>query len=217
MGKGKAKVTGVVEPVGTAPPPMLVSYGRTNTFLVRGKDSYLLVDTDYAGTLSAFFRAIKRLGVRVEDISFLLATHYHPDHCGLAGELQTLGVTLLLMESQVGACRYAEEVFRRGGLDFAPVDEGVATVIAINESRRILSEMGIAGEVLSTPSHSPDSVSVALDNGYCLVGDLVPESYLFAYGADSPERLDWERVTAVGAVTICHAHGPAFRDRLGGS
>jgi hypothetical protein len=30
-------------------------YGNTNTFLVRGGNGYLLVDTDYAGTLPAFY------------------------------------------------------------------------------------------------------------------------------------------------------------------
>ena len=192
----------------------LLAYGRTNTFLVSGRGSYLLVDTDYAGTLPAFFRGIKRLGVRVDDISCVLATHYHPDHCGLVGELQGLGITLLLLESQVGASSYAERVFERDGLAFAPLDQDGATVVSFDESRRCLARLGIGGEVLATPSHSPDSVSVALDDGCCLVGDLVPEGHLFAYGADAPERRDWDRITATGAVTVCHGHGPAFRERL---
>ena len=192
----------------------LLSYGRTNTFLVRGNGTYLLVDTDYAGTLPAFFRAAKRLGVRVKDISCMLATHYHPDHCGLVGELQALGVTLLLLESQVGASSYAARVFERDGLSFTPVDEDAATIVTFGESRRCLARLGIAGEVLATPSHSPDSVSVALDDGCCLVGDLVPEGHLFAYGKDAPERRDWERLSAAGVVTVCHGHGPAFRGRL---
>ena len=36
-------------------------YGNTNTFLIPGRQGYLLVDTDYAGTLSALYRAIMRL------------------------------------------------------------------------------------------------------------------------------------------------------------
>jgi deoxyxylulose-5-phosphate synthase len=62
--------------------------------------------------------------------------------------------------------------------------------------------------------HASDSISVALDDGCCIVGDLVPEGHLFAYGADAPERRDWDRITATGAVTVCHGHGPAFRERL---
>ena len=36
-----------------------LKYGNTNTFFIRGMSGNLLVDTDYAGTLPAFYRAIK--------------------------------------------------------------------------------------------------------------------------------------------------------------
>ena len=64
-----------------------LKYGNTNTFLIPCSGGYLLLDTDYAGTLSAFYRAIKQAGIRVSDIRFVLATHYHPDHMGLIPEL----------------------------------------------------------------------------------------------------------------------------------
>ena len=63
-------------------------YGMTNTFLIPGESGYLLVDTDYAGTMSAFYSAIKQYDIKVSDISYVLATHYHPDHIGLVGEYQ---------------------------------------------------------------------------------------------------------------------------------
>ena len=63
-----------------------LKYGNTNTFLVRGEKGYLLVDTDYAGTMQAFYRAIKKHNVKVRDISYVLTTHYHPDHIGLVSE-----------------------------------------------------------------------------------------------------------------------------------
>ena len=64
-----------------------LKYGNTNTFLVRGDSGYLLVDTDYAGTLPAFYGAIKKYNIKVSDISHILATHYHPDHIGLISVL----------------------------------------------------------------------------------------------------------------------------------
>lgn len=47
----------------------------------------ILIDTDYAGTMPAFYKTIKGLGIRVSDITYVLATHYHPDHIGLVSEL----------------------------------------------------------------------------------------------------------------------------------
>ena len=36
-----------------------LKYGNTNTFLVPCNGGYLLVDTDYTGTLPAFYKALK--------------------------------------------------------------------------------------------------------------------------------------------------------------
>ena len=44
-------------------------YGNTRTFLVRGITGCLLVDTDYAGTMKAFYRALKEHEIRLSDIS----------------------------------------------------------------------------------------------------------------------------------------------------
>lgn len=38
-----------------------------------------------------------------------------------------------------------------------------------------LSEYGIAGKIIHTPGHSPSSLSIILDNGEALVGDIVRE------------------------------------------
>ena len=202
---------GISHLAGCVPAVTLVGYGRTNTFLVRGEAGHLLVDTDYAGTLPAFFRAIKGVGVTVGDIACVIATHYHPDHCGIIGDLQRLGVRLLLMESQVGLCHAADRIFRREGRRFTPVDDAAATVLGFEGSGEVLSDMGIAAEVIPTPSHSADSVSVVVATGAALVGDLVCQSHLFAYGPGSPEALDWERIRARAPRVVCHAHGPAFR------
>ena len=55
-------------------------YGNTSTFLLCGDTANLLIDTDYAGTLSAFYKEIKKYGIDVRDITYVMATHYHPDH-----------------------------------------------------------------------------------------------------------------------------------------
>ncbi|MCR5006659.1 MAG: MBL fold metallo-hydrolase, partial [Clostridiales bacterium] len=60
-----------------------LKYGNTNTFYIRGSQKSLLVDTDYAGTLPAFYKALKAHELQVTDIDYVIATHYHPDHMGL--------------------------------------------------------------------------------------------------------------------------------------
>ena len=70
-------------------------YRNTNTFFLRGNDTNLLIDTDYAGTLSVFYKEIRKSQIEIRDITYVLATHYHPDHIGIISELMEQGVKLL--------------------------------------------------------------------------------------------------------------------------
>ena len=44
-------------------------YGNTNTFLLCGVAVNLLIDTDYAGTLPAFYKEIKKHGYQVSKMA----------------------------------------------------------------------------------------------------------------------------------------------------
>ena len=78
-----------------------LKYGNTNTYFIRGAKGSILIDTDYAGTLQMFYKEIKKNGISLKDITYILATHYHPDHMGLVGELVSMGVKFLVMDTQV--------------------------------------------------------------------------------------------------------------------
>ena len=184
-----------------------LKYGNTNTFLIRGKNGYLLVDTDYAGTLSAFYGAIKQYNIKVSDILCILATHYHPDHIGLVSELMKQGVKLLVIDTQCSNIHYFDVIFGRDKrFDYEPIDEEDAIVISCKESRGFLKDMGISGEILSTMSHSEDSISLVLDNGVCIVGDLEPIEYLGAYEENVKLKADWELVMSYNPKLIYYAH-----------
>ena len=182
-------------------------YGMTNTFLISGKSGYLLVDTDYAGTMSGFYNAIKQYDIKVSDISYVLATHYHPDHIGLVSELMKQGVKLLVVDTQCPHIHYSDEIFARDKrLNYEPIDEADATVISCKESREFLKDIGIHGEIISTASHSEDSVSLVLDEGVCIVGDLEPIDYLGGYEENEPLQKDWELIMSYNPKLIYYAH-----------
>ena len=81
-------------------------------------------------------------------------------------------------------------------------------MICFGESRKYLQALGIAGEIIPTRSHSTDSLSVVLDNGDCIVGDLQPGE--FADGYPHPEALeaDWQRIMGFCPKRILFAHMP---------
>ena len=186
-----------------------LKYGNTNTFLIRGEGGNLLVDTDYAGTLPGFYRAIKAEGIRISDIGYVLATHYHPDHMGLISELMKQGVRLLLLDTQRPHVHFSDVLFARDKrLKYEPISTETATVIESAESRAFLKTLGIHGEIAVTPSHSPDSVSLLLDSGECFVGDLEPMEYLDAYEEKDELQRDWERIMGHSPKVIYYAHRP---------
>lgn len=184
-----------------------IRYGNTNTFLIRGDKGSVLIDTDFAGTLPMFYRMIKTLGIKVSDITYVLATHYHPDHIGLVSELMEQGVKLLLVDTQVESVHYSDEIFaREPHLGYKPIDESEAVTISVEESRSFLKALGIDGEIISTPSHSEDSISVILDDGTCIVGDLEPFEYLAGYEDNEALSADWDTVLGFDPKRICYAH-----------
>ncbi len=184
-----------------------LKYGNTNTFFIRGTAGNLLLDTDYAGTLPAFYRAIKEHDIKISDITYVVATHYHPDHIGIVSELMAQGVTLLLVDTQRQYVHFADDIFRRDKrLSYEPINEADAVLISCDESRSFLQGVGIEGKIIPTTSHSSDSISLILDNGLCFVGDLEPIEYLDAYGGNDALKEDWARVMACDPKIIYYAH-----------
>lgn len=153
-------------------------YGNTNTYYVDG----LLIDTDMPGTITGFFRELKRNAIDMKDIRYVLATHYHPDHMGLISELMSFGVKLLLIDRQAESVHFSDSVFeKQKNLKYQPIREKDAVVISCEDSRQFLKEIGIDGEIIATDSHSPDGIALITDDGICFAGDLEPLPFIDAY------------------------------------
>lgn len=184
-----------------------IRYGNTNTFLIRGTNANLLIDTDYAGTLPAFYKAIKELGIKVSDINYVLATHYHPDHIGLVSELMEQGVKLIIMESQTVHVHYSDSIFaREPHLNYKPIDESKALILSFDDARSFLASLGIDGNIGSTESHSEDSIYVSLSDGSFILGDLEPLEYLDAYKDNVALRNDWDEILKQKPSLLLYAH-----------
>ncbi len=184
-----------------------IKYGNTNTFLIRGTKGSLLVDTDYAGTLPAFYKAIKELGIKVSDISYVLVTHYHPDHIGLVSELTDQGVKLVVMESQTDFIHYSDPIFaREPHLNYRPIDERNALILKFDEAPSFLDSLGINGNIGRTLSHSEDSIYVSLSDGTFILGDLEPLEYLEAYKDNQLLKTDWDNILKQDPKLLLYAH-----------
>jgi glyoxylase-like metal-dependent hydrolase (beta-lactamase superfamily II) len=183
-----------------------IKYGGTNCFVICGSRGSVLFDTGWAGTYFKFCRALKNSGVALSSITFLLISHYHPDHMGIAQEISSAGVPLLVMDVQKAYLHAADSVFAKDkSVRFHPIADADVVTIQCGQSRDILSDMGIDGEVIHTPGHSGDSVSLVLDDGTAFVGDLCPLFTVPAYGDKTLEN-SWNELLSHGITRIFYGH-----------
>lgn len=184
-----------------------IKYGNTNTFLIKGTKANILIDTDYAGTLYAFYKAIKDNGIKISDIDYLLATHYHPDHIGIAGDLMEQGVKLIIMESQLPYVHYSDPIFAKEPyLNYKSIDESKGEILSFADASSFLFSIGIKGDIMPAPSHSEDSIIITLDDGTVIAGDLEPYEYLEAYEENDNLKADWGKLLSLNPKRILYAH-----------
>ncbi len=183
-----------------------VGYRSTNYWVISAGQSRLLVDLGWPGTMGTMRANLARMGVPLYEIKYGLATHYHIDHAGLAQELKQAGVALLVLATQVKAISLMKSWTKPGDkyVDITMYDN---VVISFAESRAVLQRMSIAGEILQTPGHSDDSVSLLLDDGSVFTGDLTHPALA---GADDAGVVgaSWRLLRNRGAVRVYPGHGP---------
>jgi glyoxylase-like metal-dependent hydrolase (beta-lactamase superfamily II) len=161
-----------------------VRFGHSNIYLIQTEGGHILVDAgmpDMEEELDAVFR---ESGVDPKRVQLIVATHGHLDHVGtIAYAQEATGGEILCHRSlaEYLAAGEAEPAVARNllgrllnfltGLQGSGFS-GAEPDILVDEEYD-LAAYGISGKIIHTPGHSPGSVSVILDNGEALIGDLV--------------------------------------------
>jgi len=181
-----------------------IGYRSTNYWVISAGTSRLLVDIGWPGSLGTMKANLKTMDIPLREIRYALATHYHIDHAGLAEELKREGVPLLVLYVQVAAIPIMK-TWTKPVDNYVDITEDGNVIISFEQSRPLLSQIGIAGEILPTPGHSDHCVSLLLDDGSVFTGDLPPEAFAF----DNPVALaSWRLLRERGATRVYPAHGP---------
>ncbi len=165
-----------------------------------------MLDLGWPGTMDTMRKQLERMDIPLREIRYGLATHYHLDHAGLAQDLKQAGMTLLVADEQVAWVPHISDHVKPAD-HFTPISLHDNRVFTLAESRALLSEIGIGGEVLHTPGHSPDSVSLLLDDGAVFTGDLTHPMFIPDAEAEVTNA-SWELLRTRGATTVYAGHGP---------
>ena len=183
-----------------------LKYSNTNTYLIRGSAGCILFDTGWAGTFPLFCKAIKEAGITIPEIRYILISHFHPDHMGIAEEIAECGPKIVVFDVQKSFIHAADSVFEKeNNRYFKPIREENVMTVSMNDSRRLIKEIGLNGEVLATPGHSDDSISLYLDEGFLFVGDLNPLYELELHKGTEIEK-SWNMLLKHDPHTIYYGH-----------
>lgn len=191
-----------------APSPITVvnvGYRSTNFWVVSAGTSRLLVDLGWPGMAGTLFANLDRMGILLKEIRYGLATHYHIDHAGAAQDLKHAGVPLLVLEEQLAAIPQMKR-WTKPQDNYTEITLHDNVVISSAASRAFLAQFGIAGEILHTPGHSDDSVTLVLDNGMAFTGDLTREEYVATEDPASVAR-SWQSLRERGVTMVYGGHG----------
>lgn len=185
-----------------------VGYDSTNYYLLEPDGAGLLVDVGWPGTLPRLLNVLKRRGLAFRQIKYLLCTHYHPDHAGLAQELKDQGVRLLVLDTQLAALAALGAYMKPAHHFHAIRPEGNLNLNA-GGSRSFLRSVGLNGEIIYTPGHSDDCVTLILDGGLAFTGDALSPTQ----AGTSPGQVGniWAALRSRAVSTIYPGHGPAFQ------
>jgi hydroxyacylglutathione hydrolase len=208
----------------------------TNVFLTECDGGYLLIDTSYTDQYSHFKTELQSLGIDLDQIKYVLLTHHHDDHAGFVKPIiQETGARLIVHENALPNLekgvhymdmRYLNTCTKITLTLFSLIREHTYPGYALKEDDvviqgdepRLLKEIGVDGEILYTPGHTDDSITVLMSNGDAFVGDAAMNFLGFCRIRYRPivyESLDgvyrsWENIIERGARTVYPSHGDAF-------
>ncbi|MCQ2521785.1 MAG: MBL fold metallo-hydrolase [Lachnospiraceae bacterium] len=185
---------------------LALHYSKTNTYLIKGRLGYVLWDTGWAGTFPAFCKELGRVNVPVSEIKYILVSHFHPDHMGIVQNIANLGPRLLVFDVQKKYVHDADEIFKKEAKhDYLPIDDAEASIVSFAEGKNLLSQIGVQADIIASPGHSEDSISLFLEGGDVFVGDLNPLYELELHRGTKVEE-SWNHILARNPRNIYYGH-----------
>jgi endoribonuclease LACTB2 len=187
-----------------------ITIRSTHYYLLDARQGKLMVDTGWAGSLAALISQLHRYAIELDQIHYLMITHHHPDHAGLTQEIkQASGARLIIHERQIPFLEDLKAFYAGKGI-YTPIRVEPDDLILQDSNREALSGIGVRGEIVATPGHSDDSVSLVLDSGMAFIGDLHRPDFVLDEARQATCQ-SWKTLLRLNAKMVYPAHGNPFR------
>jgi glyoxylase-like metal-dependent hydrolase (beta-lactamase superfamily II) len=205
--------------------PIPLSY--VQTFLLRGERP-ILVDTGTPRCEDRIEQTLRAAGVNLRELALILITHGHTDHFGSAAALRARsGAPVAIHAADAAALRSGRNPALPGRGLFAAVGALVTRfqpappslepdILLTGETD--LAAWGVAGRVIPTPGHTPGSVSIWLESGDLLIGDLAMGGFRgpgrlgqpFIVADAAQLRTSQQAMAALAPARVWTSHGGPF-------
>jgi hydroxyacylglutathione hydrolase len=207
--------------------------GRSNAYLMVYDNNVILVDTGKKAAFKTLSRNIESLKLSIIDISTLILTHTHFDHCQSAKKIKEIS------NCRIITSRIAEDFIKNG---YTKLPDGTLPVTKlISRLGNFIGEKKFGYEpfhsdilvedvynlsisdsilkIIATPGHSPDSISIIVDNEIAIVGDAmfgVLKNSIFPPYSDDIEKMieSWGKLLSNECSVFLPGHGRAINRNL---
>lgn len=163
----------------------ILPLGMVNCHLLIGPQGCVLVDAGLPGSAPKVRRVLRQHGLDYADIQLIVITHAHIDHAGAARKLGQLSGAPIV--AHAGDLNYYQQkkamtfcttdwfsrLFLRTGLIMRPYAPFTPDVLLQDGESLDLQPYGLPGRVQHTPGHTAGSISIQMQGGDAMVGDLL--------------------------------------------
>jgi hydroxyacylglutathione hydrolase len=146
----------------------------------------VLVDSGNPGNEQRILKTLEKHKIESRDLSLILLTHGHWDHLGNAESIRSLSkAPIALHHADLELAAAGQDKLKPYGFGsslFEPFFssrrfEPVKADIVLNGTET-LESYGINAKLLETPGHTQGSISVLLENGDAIIGDVLRGDFL---------------------------------------
>ena len=224
-----------------------LNFGFVQSYLIPCEGGYFQIDTGLPNQYPNYRKKLSHLDIEIHEIRWLLLTHHHVDHTGFAAAL--------LKDSEAGLIAHdCGRLFLKNGTIsnairpinpavriffapiigilsryqhpiFPPIHPPDKSIFITDDSLDVFANFGFQGNLIHTPGHTSDSISLILKDGTAFCGDALMNNPLFQLlgtchqpfivESKSDALQSWKKLLANGALRFYPAHGrPVTAEKL---
>lgn len=206
-----------------------IPMGKSNSYLIKGKDGFILVDAGMPGKSKNVLKTLNNYNAKFDDIDLIIVTHVHNDHVGSLHDIKKNSNALVLVhEKEKNYLKRGYNKFPDGTMAFSKIISSLANNLFLSKDQFEpveadiiiddgfdLSDYGVNGRIIHTPGHTEGSISIIIENKFCITGDTLFNMFLNSvyppFANDEEELLEsWKKIRKQNCKKYYPGHGRKF-------